>query len=355
MEEGEWLRRQGQNTLSRGSQLGGGPATLRSPGRGDLSRILETAGGAGHWSGHPPSSALRHTPGPLCTPRPLCAPRPVELVREAPGWTLGFCTHIAFPDFQARRGFCSRETKLVTLHPATVVQALGRRGRVLSWRRILGSGPPASRLRGPGGPCQRRLGQSSGEKARAAGAGPPLGSRPLPRPDAPSLPRLVPPPCGARPLWVRPGHLSWRRAWFQNLQEWTTTQSSLGSDADSGNSRRPCGHWIRLQARLQSCSRTHPSPASVSFISKLGTTRRHSENPLGFARTPLSEGVQPHGVCLAVPSPAGDPTARGGASVVLSPLPQHALVQAPGGRGSLLEQEAPRRRHPEMTPGHVAE
>lgn len=141
----------------------------------------EARGGPGEpWQGHRCSSAG----GPAlwsrftCAPGPGHTPHPSEAAREAPGWTLGFCTQISFPDFQGISGVCSREPAPVALNPMATLQVLGRSSQAQSWRRMVGCRQLARSVsRG-----RRGHGQSSSRKV-------PAGS--WPGPTAPLLPGLI--------------------------------------------------------------------------------------------------------------------------------------------------------------------
>lgn len=162
-------------------------ATLRSGGVGRAGRPAQGFQRR-PWQGHPSSSAHR----PALYPMPV--PRPSQAAREAPGWTLGFCTHITFPDFRGTSEVCSREPMLETLHSTITLQAPGRRGRSQSRRTARAPGRPERSVsqRPPGAPSQRGAITAAAGMLRAAGVGcveapgPPLGAHPLTHPDGPS-------------------------------------------------------------------------------------------------------------------------------------------------------------------------
>lgn len=108
--------------------------------------LPEEAGGCPGepWQGHPWSSAGRPALWSrcACAPGPGHTPCPSEAAREVPGWTLGFCTQITFPDFRGTSGVCSRELAPVALNPMATLQTLGRSGQAQSWRRTVGCGQP---------------------------------------------------------------------------------------------------------------------------------------------------------------------------------------------------------------------
>lgn len=177
--------------------------------------LPEEAGGCPGepWQGHPWSSAGRPALWSrcACAPGPGHTPCPSEAAREVPGWTLGFCTQITFPDFRGTSGVCSRELAPVALNPMATLQTLGRSGQAQSWRRTVGCGQPARSV------SRGRHGHGQPEQQQEGAV------RVLARPDGPlaawpdilgwaysPCPAQWPPRCLVRPFlgdWLAPATL----------------------------------------------------------------------------------------------------------------------------------------------------